>query len=188
MRRHETVRPALCEGKMDDEMVLFHVDGAAARRTVSRLSRAGFDGEAITFLAASEVTTAGRYADRQVDKGTARNLLVRAVTGGCIGAIVGVGPGMLLLATFAEPTWALLLAGAGAGGVFGWGIGVLLAFQITPTMVPMWERTFAPLIPGGVAVRVIVDSPKQWRRLRRVVRRSQLVAVLSPDEYRDQTA
>lgn len=175
-------------GVMRDEMVLFHTDAKAARRTVSRLSRAGFDGEAISFLAPSEVTIAGRYADRQVDRGITGHLVRRALTGGVLGALVGIGPGMLLLTWFTPTTETLLWAGAAAGGVFGWGIGVLLAFQTTPTMVPVWERTFAPLLPGSVAVLVVIASAKQQRRLARIVRTSDLVAVLSYDEYRDETA
>lgn len=173
---------------MVDEMVLFHADGPSARRTVSRLSRAGFDGQAITFLAPTEVVTAGRYADRQVDRGITKALAKRALTGGLIGAVIGVLPGVALLAAFTDPTSVIVAAGAAAGAVFGWGIGVLLAFQTTPTMVPVWERTFAPLLPGGVAVLVMVESKRQHRRLMRIVARSELVAVLSYEQYRDQSA
>ncbi|MEX2533916.1 MAG: hypothetical protein WD360_08130 [Nitriliruptoraceae bacterium] len=169
-------------------MVLFHLDGTTARRTVSRLSRAGFDGDAMRFLAPSEVTTAGRYADRQVDRGITQTLAKRALTGGLIGALIGVVPGALLLAVFSQATVVVLASGAAAGAVFGWGIGVLLAFQTVPTMAPLWERTFAPLLPGGVAVLVTISTERQYRRLMRIVARSELVAVLSYEEYRDETA
>lgn len=169
---------------MYDEMVLFHVDGPSARRTVSRLSRAGFDGEAISFLAPSEVTTAGRYADRQVDKGITKTLAKRAVLGGFSGAIVGIVPGALLLGMFGGTTVVVMGAGAGAGAMCGFGIGVLLAFQTIPTMVPMWERTFAPLLPGGVAVLVAIGSQRQYRQMMRIVGRSDLVAVFAYEEYR----
>jgi len=173
---------------MIGEMVLFHADGMTARRTVSRLSWAGFDGDAIRFLAPTEVTTAGRYSDRQVDRGITQTLAKRALAGGLIGAFIGVAPGAFLLAVFSEATVVVLASGAAAGAVFGWGIGVLLAFQTVPTMAPVWERTFAPLLPGGVAVLVTIDSQRQYRRLMRIVARSELVAVLNYEEYRGETA
>lgn len=170
---------------MRDDVVLFHADAVSARRTVGRLSRAGFDGENISFLAPVEVTTAGRYSDRQVDRGITRSLARRAIIGGLIGAVLGVGPGIVLLVAFQDVTRTLLLAGAAAGGVFGWGIGVLVAFQSVPTMAPIWERTFAPLLPGSIPVLVVVESLRQRRRLERILRRTGVVAVLTYEEYRD---
>lgn len=173
---------------MRDEVVLFHPDARSARQTIMRLSRAGFDGSNVTFLTPVEVTTSGRYSDRQVDRGTARTLVKRGVTGGFIGLALGIVPGMLMLTGFQQASTPVLVAGGAAGGVFGWGIGVLLALQMTPTMMPVWERTFAPLLPGSVPVLVVCETVRHRRRLRRILKRSRLVAVLSYDEYRDITA
>lgn len=170
---------------MRDDVVLFLADAKSARRAVARLSRAGFDGENITFLTPVEVTVAGRYSDRQVDRGITRSLARRALIGGLIGAVVGVGPGILLLVAFQQASVTLVGAGAAAGGVFGWGIGVLVAFQSVPTMAPIWERTFAPLVPGSIPVLVVAESDKQRQRLDQIVRRTKPLAVLSYDEYRD---
>lgn len=152
------------------DVVVFHRDGRAARRTIERLSRAGVDGSAIRLVGPTEVVTAGRYADRQTDLGAARALLARFGRGALWGAVPGGAFGAVLLSVFAEPGLINALAGAGGGASVGAGVGALAALLLAPTMVTAWERTFAPLVPGGVLVGVRVASPRQRRRIDVVLR------------------
>lgn len=151
------------------DLIALHRDPRAARRTIERLSRAGIDGGLIRLVSATEVVTAGRYGDRQVDLGSSLLLGGRVLRG--IGW--GIGPGALfgvaVLAVAAQPTPAVLSAGAGGGALLGAGIGVLIALLTVPTMAASWERTFAPMVPGDVAIGVRVDDRRVQRRARRVL-------------------
>lgn len=151
------------------DLVAVHREAADARRTIERLSRAGVDGGAIELLGPVEVVTAGRYGDRQTDLGSARALVLRALRGGGLGALVGalIGAGVFALA--AGPTPLHLLAGAGGGAGFGLSVGLILGLLVQPTMARSWERTFAPLVPGGVAVGVRIADARDDRRARRVL-------------------
>jgi hypothetical protein len=46
---------------------------------------------------------------------------------------------------------------------------VLVGLLSAPTMATSWERTFSPLLPGGVAVGVHVTDHRTQRRARRVL-------------------
>jgi hypothetical protein len=152
------------------DLVAAHRDSRAARRTIEALSRRGVDGGAIELLGRVEVVTAGRAGDRQTDLGSSLALGGRAVRGVIWGAPAGAIFGAVLLAVFTEPTVGVLLAGAGGGASFGASVGVLTALLATPTMASSWERTFAPMVPGGVLVGVRVTSPRVDRRARRALR------------------
>lgn len=153
------------------DLVAVHRDVAAARRTIERLSRAGVDGGAIDLVGDTEVVTAGRYGDRQVDLGSSLLLAGRVLRG--IGW--GIGPGavfgvvLLVVATGSSAT--VIAAGAGGGAVLGASIGVLIALLTVPTMASSWERTFAPMVPGGIVIGVRVDDLRMQRRARRVLDR-----------------
>ncbi len=151
------------------DLIAVHREAAGARRTIERLSRAGVDGGAIELLGPVEVVTAGRYGDRQTDLGSARTLVLRSLRGGVLGALVGalVGAGVFALAV--GPTPLHLLAGAGGGAGFGLSVGLILGLLVQPTMAGSWERTFAPLVPGGVAVGVRIAGARDDRRARRVL-------------------
>lgn len=153
------------------DLVAVHRDVAAARRTIERLSRAGVDGGAIELLGRGEVVTAGRYADRQVDLGSSLLLAGRVLRG--IGWGIGPGAvfGTVLLVLGTGPSTPVLAAGAAGGAVLGASIGVLIALLTVPTMASSWERTFAPMVPGGVAIGVRVDDARAQRRARRVLDR-----------------
>lgn len=153
------------------DLVAVHRDPRAARQTIERLSRAGVDGGVIELLSATEVVTAGRYSDRQVDLGSSLLLAGRVLRG----IAWGVGPGALfgvvLLAIATEPTLRVVAAGAGGGAILGAAIGTLMALLTVPTMATSWERTFAPMVPGGIVIGVRIDNRRVQRRARRVLDR-----------------
>jgi len=151
------------------DLVAVHRDGTGARATIERLSRAGIDGGAIELLGRVEVVTAGRHGDRQTDLGSSRALRNRTLRGMAWGIGPGAVFGGVVLAAATTPTFEVLLAGAGGGAMFGAAVGVLTGLLALPTMAASWERTFAPLVPGGVVVGVRVDRPRTARRARRVV-------------------
>lgn len=152
-----------------DDLLAVHRDGPTARRTIERLSRAGVDGGAICLLGQVEVTTAGRAGDRQTDLGSSLALGGQVLRGIAWGVPPGALFGALVLAlTAAEPTAAVVAAGAGGGALFGVSVGALTGLLSTPTMATSWERTFAPMVPGGVGVGVSVDNARTQRRVRRV--------------------
>ncbi len=158
------------DGGPQPDLVAFHHDGRTARATITRLSRAGVDGGDIVLLGRVEVVTAGRYGDRQTDRGASLALGVLVLKGMVIGLIPGAVFGALLVA--ATSAWSLtaLLAGGGGGGFFGMAVGALGGLLVAPTMVSSWERTFAPLVPGGVAIGVRCDDQRDRRRALRVLR------------------
>ena len=164
------------------DLVAVHVDAVAARDTIERLSRAGVDGGAIELLGRTEVVTAGRYGDRQVDRGSALALGRRIVRGLLLGAVPGAlfGAVVVGVASSLSPGW--LLAGAGGGAMFGASIGLLTSLLSVPSMAASWERTFAPRIPGGVALGVRVTDRRSDRRARRVLSAATIVSL---DEVAD---
>jgi hypothetical protein len=151
-----------------DDLVVLHADGPAARRTIERLSRAGVDGGAIVLLDPVEARAPGRAGDRQTDLGSSLALGGRVLRGALLGIPPGAAFGMVLLAVAGQP-WTALLAGAAGGGSLGAGIGVLVSLLSAPTMAASWERTFSPLLPGGVAVGVHVADGRVQRRARRAL-------------------
>jgi hypothetical protein len=151
------------------DLVVVHGDARGARTCIERLSRAGVDGGAIELLGRVEVTTAGRHGDRQTDRGSSLALGARVL----IGALWGVPPGaifgaVLLSVTYEQGT-AALLAGLLGGATFGAGVGILTSLLTIPSMSSSWERTFAPLLPGGVAVGVRGTDERTLARARRVL-------------------
>jgi hypothetical protein len=164
------------------DLVAIHPDPRTARGTIESLSRAGVDGGAIVLLGRVEVVTAGRYGDRQTDLGSSLALGARILKGVGWGVLPGALFGAVLLALATTPTVAVVAAGAGGGAVLGAGIGVLLGLLAVPSMAGSWERTFAPMVPGGVAVGVRVEDARTERRAGRVLARQAAVAVRSvPD-------
>jgi hypothetical protein len=151
------------------DLVAVHRDGAAARRTIERLSRNGVDGGAIELLGRVEVVTAGRDGDRQTDLGSSLALGKRVLRGAALGLVPGALFGAILLAVVSEPSALVLASGALGGAGFGVSVGILTALLAAPTMAGSWERTFAPMVPGGVAVGVRVTSPRVQRRARRAL-------------------
>jgi hypothetical protein len=153
------------------DLVAVHRNAASARQTIERLSRAGIDGGVIELLSTTEVVTAGRYGDRQVDLGSSLLLAGRVVRG----VAWGIGPGAIfgvtLLVVATEPTVAVVAAGVGGGAILGASIGVLIALLTVPTMATSWERTFAPMVPGGIVIGVRIDDRRAQRRARRVLGR-----------------
>ncbi len=160
------------------DLIAVHRDGRSARETIERLSRAGIDGGAIELLGAREVVTAGRYGDRQVDRGSSLVLGGRVLRGIAWGLPPGMVFGAIVLAVAAEPSGPVLLAGAAGGAGLGAILGILLALLTVPTMASSWERTFAPMVPGGVAVGVRVDAARTRRRALPVLRRAAVHSLL----------
>jgi hypothetical protein len=154
------------------DLVAVHRDGSEARRTIERLSRRGVDGGAIELLGRVEVVTAGRAGDRQTDLGSSLALGGRVVRGVLWGAPVGALFGAVLLAIVGEPSAGVLAAGAAGGASFGASVGALTGLLAAPTMASSWERTFAPMVPGGVVVGIRVTSSRVDRRVRRALRGS----------------
>lgn len=152
------------------DLVAFHHDGRTARATITRLSRAGIDGNDIELLGPVEVVTAGRYGDRQTDRGASLALGGLMLRGLVIGLVPGAVFGALLLGFYGGWTATVLLSGAGGGAFFGGAVGLLAGLLVAPTMVDSWERTFAPLLPGGVAVGVRCHDARTARRATRVLR------------------
>jgi len=152
------------------DLVAFHHDGRTARATITRLSRAGVDGADIELLGPIEVVTAGRYGDRQTDKGSSLALGGLVLRGLLIGMVPGALFGAVLLAVMADRSAPVLWAGAGGGAFFGAAVGALAGLLVAPTMVSSWERTFAPLVPGAVAVGVRCANARSARRAERVLR------------------
>ena len=151
------------------DLVVVHRDAAAARATIERLSLAGLDGGAIELLGHVEVVTAGRYGDRQVDRGSAVALGTRLLRGIAWGAPLGALFGTVLVAVATRPGWEAILPGAAVGVVFGAAVGMLTAVLAIPTMASSWERTFAPMVPGGVVVGVRVEDRRALRRADRAL-------------------
>jgi hypothetical protein len=151
------------------DLVAVHRDGATARRTIERLSRNGVDGGAIELLGRLEVVTAGRAGDRQTDLGSSLALGKRVVRGALWGLVPGAIFGAVLLAIVTVPTPVVVLSGAAGGASFGASVGALTGLLAAPTMASSWERTFAPRVPGGVAVGIRVTSPRVQRRARRAL-------------------
>lgn len=154
------------------DLLVVHADARGARRCIERLSRAGVDGGAIELLGRVEVVTAGRDGDRQTDRGSSLALGGRVLRGVAWGAPPGALFGAGLLAATSSQGTATLLAGLGGGAGFGAGVGVLVALLAAPTMASSWERTFAPLVPGGVAVGVRSLDERTLARARRVLARA----------------
>lgn len=152
------------------DLVAFHHDGRTARATIARLSRAGIDGNDIALLGPVEVVTAGRYGDRQTDRGSSLALGGLVLRGLVVGLVPGAAFGAVLLAVFGGWTPPVLLSGAGGGAFFGAAVGALAGLLMAPTMVDSWERTFSPLVPGGVAVGVRCGDARTARRAERVLR------------------
>ncbi len=159
---------------MDDDagsdLVAFHHDGRTARATITRLSRAGVDGGAITLLGPVEVVTAGRYGDRQTDRGSTLALLGALLRGAAWGVFPGAVFGAALLAVSAGASVEGALLGGLGGASFGAAVGALTGLLHAPTMVTSWERTFAPLVPGPVAVGVRCADERAMRRALQVLR------------------
>ncbi|MFA9445819.1 hypothetical protein [Egicoccus sp. AB-alg6-2] len=164
------------------DMVAVHRNGADARRTIERLSRAGVDGGAIVLLGHVEVATSGRYGDRQTDRGSSLALGGRAARGLLYGAAPGALFGAVLLALTTEPTLFAVSAGAAGGAGFGASIGVLTGLLATPTMATSWERTFSPLAPGGVGIGVRIASLRQRERVARVLAHASVLRVHEVDD------
>jgi hypothetical protein len=152
------------------DLVAVHRDGREARRTIERLSRRGVDGGAIELLGRVEVVTAGRAGDRQTDLGSSLALGGRMLRGALWGLVPGAIFGAVLLAVVGGPSAVTIASGAGGGAFFGAGVGALIGLLATPTMASSWERTFAPMVPGGVAVGIRVTSPRADRQVRRALR------------------
>lgn len=152
------------------DIVALHHDGRTARATIERLSRAGIDGGAIELLGPVEVVTAGRYGDRQTDRGSSLALGGRVLRGMAWGALPGAAFGAVLLAVASSPTLVTVASGAGGGAFFGASVGALTSLLAVPTMVTSWERTFSPLVPGGVAIGVRVEDERTGRRAAKVLR------------------
>lgn len=146
-------------------------DPRSARSCIERLSRAGVDGGAIALLGRVEVVTAGRDGDRQTDRGASLALGGRVLRGLVWGLPPGAAFGLVLLSVTSRPGTGVVLAGLGGGAVFGAGVGVLTALLTVPTMADSWERTFAPLLPGGIALGVRGTDARTLTRARRVVAR-----------------
>lgn len=153
------------------DLVAVHPDAASARATIERLSRAGVDGGAIELLGNVEVVTAGRYGDRQTDLGSSLALGGRVVRGALWGVAPGALFGMIVLAMASTPRWPVLAAGAGGGAMFGASVGVLVGLLAVPSMAGSWERTFSPMVPGGVVVGVRIEDTRAGRRARRALTR-----------------
>jgi hypothetical protein len=152
------------------DLVAVHRDGPAARRTIERLSRHGVDGGAIELLGHAEVVTAGRAGDRQTDLGSSLALGGRVLRGVVLGIPPGALFGAVLLSLATDPSVGVALAGALGGAGFGASVGALTGLLAAPTMASSWERTFAPMVPGGVAIGVRVTSPRVDRMARRALR------------------
>ncbi len=152
-----------------EDLVVLHADGRSARRTIERLSRAGVDGGAIVLLDPVEARAPGRAGDRQTDLGSSLALGGRVLRGVLLGIPPGAVFGMFVLAMADQP-WAALVAGAFGGATLGAGIGVLVSLLSAPTMATSWERTFSPLLPGGVAVGVHIADRRNQRRANRALR------------------
>ena len=152
------------------DLIAFHHDGRTARATIVRLSRAGVDGGDIELLGPVEVVTAGRYGDRQTDKGSSLALGGLVLRGLVLGLVPGAAFGAVLLAVTAGFSWPVVWAGAGGGAFFGAAVGALAGLLMAPTMVSSWERTFSPLVPGAVAVGVRCADARSARRAERVLR------------------
>lgn len=151
------------------DLVVMHEDGRAARATIERLSRSGVDGGAIRLLGRVEVVTAGRYGDRQTDLCSSRALGGRMVRGTLLGVPPGAAFGAVVLGVATSPSVTVLAAGAGGGALFGASVGLLVSLLATPTMATSWERTFSPMVPGGVAVGIRVADQRTNRRARRAL-------------------
>lgn len=160
------------------DLLAIHRDADAARTTIERLSRAGIDGGAIELYGDQEVVTAGRYADRQVDRGSSLALGGRVARGILFGVLPGLVFGATVLALASEPSVPVLLAGAAGGALLGAGIGVLIALLSVPTMASSWERTFAPRVQGQVAVGVRVNDERTARRARSVLQQQRVHSVI----------
>jgi hypothetical protein len=167
------------------DLLVVHADGPSARRSIERLSRSGVDGGAIVLLGRAEVVTAGRYADRQVDLGSSLALGGRVVRGASIGCLPGAAFGALVLALAAGTDATVLLAGAGGGALFGASVGILVGLLSTPTMAGSWERTFAPMVPGGIAIGVRIGDQRSRRRADRALRGSGAMTVREVSDLDD---
>lgn len=170
------------------DLVAVHRDGRAARSTIERLSRAGIDGGAISLPGDGEVVTAGRYGDRQVDLGSSLALGGRIVRGIVWGVVPGAVFGMVLLLAVTDRSPLVLASGAAGGGLLGMGLGILLSLLTIPTMASSWERTFAPRVPGGVAVGVRIEGPRTLRRAAPVLRSSGAYSVVEVVDLDDLAA
>ncbi|WP_052667899.1 hypothetical protein [Nitriliruptor alkaliphilus] len=151
------------------DLLVVLADARLARRCIERLSRAGVDGGAIELLGRVEVVTAGRDGDRQTDRGSSLAMGGRVLRGLAWGVPPGAVFGAVLLMVTSGQGTATMLAGLGGGAGFGAGIGVLISLLTAPTMATSWERTFAPLVPGGVAVGVRSLDARSLDRARRVL-------------------
>jgi hypothetical protein len=168
------------------DLVVLHADGSQARRTIERLSRAGVDGGAIVLLGPVEARAPGRHGDRQTDLGSSLALGGRVLRGALLGMVPGALFGVLVLAVaVGDQPWPALVAGAGGGATLGAGIGVLVSLLAVPTMASSWERTFSPLLPGGVAVGIHVANSKTQRRVRRALRRAHGVTIQEVEDLDD---
>jgi hypothetical protein len=168
------------------DLVVLHDDGRTARRTIERLSRGGVDGGAIVLLGPVEAVGDDRSGDRQTDLGSSLALGGRVLRGALLGMPPGAVFGLVLFLVVAtRHPWTALLAGAAGGASLGAGIGVLVSLLSAPTMASSWERTFSPLLPGGVAVGVQVGDERTQRRARRALTSRPGIVVQEVDDLDD---
>jgi hypothetical protein len=151
------------------DLLVVHADARAARTCIERLSRAGVDGGSIELIGRIEVRTAGRDGDRQTDRGSSLALGGRILRGAMWGVPPGAAFGAVLLGITSGEGATTLWWGLLGGGGFGAGVGVLIGLLTVPSMSSSWERTFAPLVPGGVAVGVRSTDARTLARARRVL-------------------
>jgi hypothetical protein len=164
------------------DLVAFHHDPRTARSTIERLSRAGVDGGVIQLLGPVEVVTAGRYGDRQTDRGSSLALGARVLRGSVWGIVPGAVFGALVLMFATSADGGMLMAGASGGAFFGAAVGALTGLVAIPSMATSWERTFSPLVPGGLAIGVRVETDRDARRVARVLRVSAAHTVVEVDD------
>ena len=172
-------------GSGHPDLVVFHPAAPRARTTIERLSRAGVDGGSIVLLGGSEVVTAGRHGDRQTDLGSSLALGGLVLRGAMWGGLPGAVFGAVLLAVVRSPEVSVVLAGAGGGAFFGAAVGILTGLLTAPTMAASWERTFAPMVPGPVAIGIRIDDERSAGRVYRILRRRGDLAVRAVADLRD---
>lgn len=126
-------------------------DVAAARKAITGLEAAGFDGDDIRLLGAGSDDAASRVDVSGRDARVATRVGTSSVAGMFLGAILGGLLGLVVaLLVAGNLAWVFVVGGAVAGFNFGMAVGGYLRLRATDD----WDLAFDPHAEGEAAVAV----------------------------------
>ncbi|MFY9588652.1 MAG: hypothetical protein WAT66_14505 [Actinomycetota bacterium] len=132
-----------------------------ARAAIDALEAHGFDAGTISLEGPRADRASEREDTRRRDAGVTGTVAARVIAGASIGAAIGLGTGVLVVAFTAGAELIPMLIAALAGTVGGGSIGMMLAGVGTLDVTPDWELTFERDSAGRIMVAVGSEDRKQ---------------------------